>query len=183
MLVQVQDKRDDGWWYGFALEADTDDDAGAAVPEVPLKDMAEALKRDLHCDAAGGQLYTVSSTAAIVEGACKKYNVDARGSLKDRAKAAYDAMRDVASQDLNNVGAGWFPSSFVKPATAKELSRLQALLSRSVGDAEPGNAVNDVLAPPSTWQELPEGARGAVHFVPVDPNSAEYGQVHSAFTA
>merc|ERR550514_496046 len=155
MLVQVQDKRDDGWWYGFALEADTDDDAGAgqdrpwsaaedaalaaaaraawpwadvaaavaaaaadgaaarapeqcrqrwsaAAPEVPLKDMAEALKRDLHCDAAGRQLYTVSSTSAIVESACRKYNVDARGSLKDRAKAAYDAMRDVASQDLNN---------------------------------------------------------------------------------
>merc|ERR1719269_222479 len=112
--------------------------------------MAEALKRDLHCDAAGRQLYTVSSTSAIVESACRKYNVDVRGSLKDRAKAAYDAMRDVASQDLNNVGAGWFPASFVG-------------------------------LPPSTWSELPEGARGAVHFVPVDPNSAEFSEVLSAF--
>merc|ERR1719487_2589943 len=127
--------------------------------------------------------YTTTSTATIVAGACKKYKIDLKGTIKDRAKAAYDTMRDKQSEDSNNVGAGWFPSSFVAPATAKELSRLQALLSRSVGDAEPGNAVNDVLAPPSTWQELPEGARGAVHFVPVDPNSAEYGQVHSAFTA
>merc|ERR1719487_65758 len=185
MLVQVQDKRDDGWWYGFALEADTDDDAGAAAPEVPLKDMAEALKRDLHCDAAGRLLYTVSSTAAIVESACRKYNVDARGSLKDRAKAAYDAMRDVASQDLNNVGAGWFPASFVGLPTPKQLGRLQALLSRAVGDGaadgKQNKAVNDVLAPPSTWSELPEGARGAVHFVPVDPNSAEFSEVLSAF--
>merc|ERR1719487_1056850 len=127
--------------------------------------------------------YTTTSTATIVAGACKKYKIDLKGTIKDRAKAAYDTMRDKQSEDSNNVGAGWFPSSFVAQATAKELSRLQALLSRSVGDAEPGNAVNDVLAPPSTWQELPEGARGAVHFVPVDPNSAEYGQVHSAFTA
>ena len=183
MLVQVQDKRDDGWWYGFALEADTDDDAGAAAPEVPLKEMAEALKRDLHCDDAGKQLYTVSSTAAIVEGACKKYNVDAKGSLKDRAKAAYDAMRDAASQDLNNVGAGWFPASFVGLPTPKQLGRLQALLSRAVGDGKQNNAVNDVLAPPSTWSELPEGARGAVHFVPVDPRSAEYSLVLGAFQA
>merc|ERR550514_1033413 len=181
MLVQVQKKRDDGWWYGFALHDDDTDDA-ITTPEIPLKDMAEALKRDLLSGDDAG-VYTVSSTATIVAGACKKYKIDPKGTIKDRAKAAYDTMRDKQREDSNNVGAGWFPSSFVKPATAKELSRLQALLSRSVGDAEPGNAVNEVLAPPSTWQELPEGARGAVHFVPVDPNSAEYGQVHSAFIA
>ena len=41
-------------------------------------------------------------------------------------------MRDKQSEDSNNVGAGWFPSSFVE-ATAKELSRLQALLAARSG--------------------------------------------------
>jgi poly [ADP-ribose] polymerase 10/14/15 len=184
MLVQVQDKRDDGWWYGFALEAASDaDDAVVAAPEIPLKQMAEALKKDLE-SGEGAALYTTTSIACIVEGACRKYgvDVDANALLKSKAKAAYGAMCDRAAEDRNDTGAGWFPSSFVGLPTPKQLSRLQALLSRSVGGTPPGNAVNDVLSPPQTWQEPPAGARGgAVQFVPVDAQSAEYSQVLSAF--
>ena len=68
MLVQGQKKRDDGWWYGFALDDDDADDA-ITTPEIPLKEMAEALKQDLYPETM--RVYTTASRPWPLA-ACKK---------------------------------------------------------------------------------------------------------------
>merc|ERR1719502_2494442 len=201
MLVQVQTKRADGWWFGFALEsarADADADAdgvfgeesGASLPEAAtVNEMIAALARFSGVEYVDrGYFGGGASRAEIARAAAERLGVSPMASEKNVASRAYvaelyRALRERRATDEEECGAGWFPASHVGEPTPNQIQRITDLLSRRENGVISG-ATSDalaVLAPPPTWAAVDD--RGPVAYVEVDPRSKEYADAITAFKA
>merc|ERR550514_296439 len=159
MLVQVQTKRADGWWFGFALEsarADADgvfgEESGASLPEAATVDeMIAALARFSGVKYVDrGYLGGGASRAEIARAAAERLGVPPNASetyVASRAHVAelYRALREWRATDKEECGAGWFPASHVGEPTPNQIQRITDLLSRRENGVISG-AASDALA-------------------------------------
>merc|ERR550514_1866897 len=202
MLVQVQTKRADGWWFGFALEsarADADADgvfgeeSGASLPEAATVDeMIAALARFSGVKYVDrGYFGGGASRAEIARAAAERLGVPPNASetyVASRAHVAelYRALREWRATDEEECGAGWFPASHVGEPTPNQIQRITDLLSRRENGVISGAASDAlaVLAPPPTWAAVDARTdQGPVAYVEVDPRSKEYADAITAFKA
>jgi hypothetical protein len=137
----VQQKRDDGWWYGFVV----------FNPEEQGKQGDDSLVAQMKA-AEAKQKAAAKASKGIVGvkgGQAKKPGISAASAFLSSDSTAEvsldDALLDLDADDEGGgSGAGWFPASFTRNPQPSELASLQAVLGGT-------QAAVDVLAPPSNW--------------------------------
>ena len=153
-LVQVQQKRDDGWWYGFVVldpaERNKQNKGG----------VQDALVADLK--AAEAKEKAILKASQGISGVKGSKRAPARKSKPGDGAEAADATAAAAEGGCET--AGWFPAAFTQNPAPSELAELQAAMG---GKA----AAVDVLAPPAHWatKDDPDPLHAKLFEVPEGP--------------
>lgn len=178
-LIQVQKRRTDGWWYGFVL---MDPDEGPADPTAPptaKQPRERTLGADAHADQGVEMTALLGPSAPHDDVGGMDLAAETKADTEDHPLLALEDGRGEepeAERGDGGNGSGWFPASFARHPTARQLRAFQNLMGG-------GDEATAALAPPITWTMDTEHDPLAAKLYDVAESSDEWDNVTKQFRA